>query len=120
MLLRFRSVNWARHCRSDLAAVLTVRARRDASERKSRRTSLPHPGHTDEEVVVSASRGYRARLPKRPAADHPTAPVTALHTFPSPVVIDRNRWTPSIGMTGRHQLEIVDAINRCAHPTPQN
>jgi hypothetical protein len=30
------------------------------------------------------------------------------------VVIDWNRWSPSIGLTGRLQLEQVVAINRCA------
>jgi hypothetical protein len=40
-----------------------------------------------------------------------TVPVTPVH---SPVAIDRNRWSRSIGAPGRHQWESVVAITRYA------
>jgi len=45
-------------------------------------------------------------------ADHPTAPVTPVHSL---VAIARNGWSRSIGTLGRNQLESVVAISRCAH-----
>src|SRR5215470_1093393 len=44
-------------------------------------------------------------------ADHPTEPVTPVHSL---VAINRNRWSRSIGMAGRNQSESVVAITRCA------
>src|SRR5471030_1592900 len=43
--------------------------------------------------------------------DHPTVPVTSVHTL---VAIARNGWSRSIGTPGRNQLEQVVAITRCA------
>jgi hypothetical protein len=47
--------------------------------------------------------------------DHPTEPVTPVHNPIAVVAIARNRWSSSIGTTGRHQSEQVVAITRCAH-----
>src|SRR5208283_1116334 len=44
-------------------------------------------------------------------ADHPTAPVTTVHSL---VAIARNGWSRSIGTPGRNQSELVVAITRCA------
>ena len=44
-------------------------------------------------------------------ADHPTAPVTPVHSL---VAIARNGWSRSIGMPGRNQSEQLVAITRCA------
>src|SRR5664280_2653256 len=44
--------------------------------------------------------------------DHPTVPVTSVHSL---VAIARNGWSRSIGTPGRNQLEQVVAITRCAH-----
>jgi hypothetical protein len=44
-------------------------------------------------------------------ADHPTEPVTPLHSL---VAIARNGWSRSIGTPGRNQSESVVAIRRCA------
>src|SRR5665811_1802549 len=44
--------------------------------------------------------------------DHPTVPVTSVHSL---VAIARNGWSRSIGKPGRNQLEQVVAITRCAH-----
>jgi putative transposase len=43
--------------------------------------------------------------------DHPTVPVTSVHSL---VAIARNGWSRSIGTPGRNQLEQVVAITRCA------
>ena len=43
--------------------------------------------------------------------DHPTVPVTSVHSL---VAIARNGWSRSIGTFGRNQLEQVVAITRCA------
>ena len=46
--------------------------------------------------------------------DHPTVPVTSVHSL---VAIARNGWSRSIGTPGRNQLEQVVAITRCAQLT---
>src|SRR5664280_2964980 len=43
--------------------------------------------------------------------DHPTVPVTSVHSL---VAIARNGGSRSIGTPGRNQLEQVVAITRCA------
>ena len=45
------------------------------------------------------------------------SPNGARHPRPQAVAIDRNRWSRSIGMTGRNQSERLVAIIRCAQPT---
>ena len=49
--------------------------------------------------------------------DHPTVPVTSVHSL---VAIARNRWSRSIGTPGRNQLEQVVAITRCAQAARQD
>ena len=46
-------------------------------------------------------------------ADHPTVPMTPIHSL---VVIARNGWSRSIGTPGRNQSESGVAISRCAQP----
>jgi hypothetical protein len=55
------------------------------------------------------SKGERAIADSSPTQR--ALPLT-LHSL---VAIDRNRWSPSIGITGRLQSEQVVAITRCAH-----
>jgi hypothetical protein len=60
------------------------------------------------------SRSLSKGATPRRFEDHPTEPVTPVHNPIALVAIARNRWSSSIGTTGRHQSEQVVAITRCA------
>ena len=91
-----RSTGWPRSC------VWTCR-RHEAS---ARRVSCAWV------ISVQACPAPSQREPRQCRfADHPTAPVTPVHSL---VAIARNGWSRSIGTPGRNQLESVVAISRCA------
>jgi hypothetical protein len=66
--------------------------------------------------IGAATLGISSRSSCR-FADHPTAPVTPVHSL---VAIARNRWSRSIGTPGRNQSEQLVAITQCPQANPQN
>src|SRR5215468_7122697 len=44
------------------------------------------------------------------------SPNGARHPRPQAIATARNRWSRSVGMSGRDQSESLVAISRCAHP----
>ena len=73
--------------------------------------NIPQQDSAERLISVQACRLLLKGAKPSRFEDHPTAPVTPVHSL---VAIARNGRSRSIGTLGRNQLESVVAISRCA------